>query len=47
MSGTDAPQAVDFGVSEDAPMILQGNERLYVATGISKAYNFIAEYADY
>ena len=47
VSGTDAPQAVDFGVSEDAPMILQGNERLYVATGISKAYNFIAEYADY
>jgi hypothetical protein len=47
VSGTDAPQTVDFGVSEDAAMILQPSERLYVATGISKTYNFIAEYADY
>lgn len=47
VSGTDAPTAVDFGVSEDSPMILQANERLYVATGIAKTYNFIAEYADY
>jgi hypothetical protein len=47
VSGTDGPAVVDFGVSDDSPMILQANERLYVATGIAKAYNFIAEYADY
>ncbi|MEW5685783.1 MAG: hypothetical protein AB1942_12770 [Pseudomonadota bacterium] len=47
VSGIDGPQVVDFGVSDDAPMILQASERLYVATGIAKAYNFIAEYADY
>lgn len=47
VSGTDGPSVVDFGYSEDNPMILQANERLYVATGITKAYNFIAEYADY
>src|SRR5574343_1023991 len=35
VSGTDGPSVIDFGFSEDAPMILQENERLYVATGIS------------
>lgn len=47
VSGTDGPSVIDFGFSEDAPMILQANERLYVATGISKSYNFVADYADY
>lgn len=47
VSGTDGPTVVDFGLSEDNPMILQANERLYVATGITKGYNFVAEYADY
>lgn len=47
VSGTDAPVVVEFGVSEDTPIILAATERLYVATGITKAYNFIAEYADY
>lgn len=47
VSGTDGPTVVDFGYSDDNPMILQANERVYVATGITKAYNFAAEYADY
>lgn len=47
VSGTDGPTVVDFGLSEDSPMLLQANERLYVATGITKGYNFVAEYADY
>lgn len=47
VSGTDGPTTVDFGFSDDNPMILQANERIYVATGITKAYNFVAEWADY
>jgi hypothetical protein len=47
VSGTDGPSNVDFGYSEDNPLILEANERVYVATGITKAYNFTAEYADY
>lgn len=49
VSGTDGPIALDFGYSEDNPMILQANERIYVAhsLGSSKAVAFIAEWADY
>lgn len=47
VSATDGPSVVDFGYSEANPMILQGSEQIYVATGISKKYHFVAEYADY
>lgn len=47
VSGTDGPTVIDFGLSDEAPMILQAGEQLYVATGISKGYHFTAEYADY
>jgi hypothetical protein len=47
VSGTDGPATVDFGYSDDNPLIGQANERIYVATGIAKSYNFIAEWADY
>jgi len=47
VSGTDGSLTVDFGFSDDNPMILQASERIYVATGISKSFNFIAEWADY
>jgi hypothetical protein len=47
VSGTDGAIAVDFGYSDDNPLIGQAGERIYVATGITKNYNFIAEWADY
>ncbi len=47
VSGTDGSTAVDFGYSDDNPLILQAAERIYVATGITKNYNFVAEWADY
>jgi len=47
VGATDAPVALDFGYSDDNPLILQANERLYVATGIAKHIAFIAEWADY
>ena len=47
VSGTDGPATVDFGYSDSNPLIGQPNERIYVATGITKAYNFVAEWADY
>lgn len=47
VSATDGPTVVDFGYSDSNPMILQAAERVYVATGISKKYHFVAEYADY
>ncbi|RAK63002.1 hypothetical protein [Phenylobacterium kunshanense] len=43
---TEAP-TTDFGYSDDSPVILQPNERLYVAEGQAKSVNFIAEWADY
>lgn len=49
VSGTDAPTLLDFGYSEDNPLMLQANERLYVAHSLasSKAIAFFAEWADY
>lgn len=47
VSGTDGPATVDFGYSDDNPLIGMALERIYVATGISKSYNFTAEWADY
>lgn len=47
VSGTEPAAEVDFGYSEDNPLILAANERIYVATGITKNYHFNAEWADY
>ena len=47
VSGSDAPSLVDFGFSESNPMLLEADEEIYVATGISKTYHFTAEYADF
>ena len=47
VSGTDGASVIDFGLSDDAPMILTALEEVYVATGIAKSFNFIAEWADY
>ncbi|MFA6043619.1 MAG: hypothetical protein WC718_01430 [Phycisphaerales bacterium] len=47
VSGTDAATTVSGGFSDDAPMILQANERIYVATGITKGYHVNAEWSDY
>lgn len=47
VSGTDGATTVDFGYSDANPLILQAAERVYVATGITKNYNFNAEWADY
>jgi hypothetical protein len=43
---TEAP-TTDFGYSDDNPLILQPNERLYMAEGQSVSVNAIAEWADY
>lgn len=34
-------------VSDDAPLILQPNERIYMAQGQSVSINVVAEWADY
>ena len=47
VSSTDAPVEIDFGFSDDNPMILAANEKLYVAPSIAKTFCFVAEYADY
>jgi hypothetical protein len=47
VSGTDGPVVIDFGVSDDNPLLMHAGETLLVATGISKSFNFIAEWADY
>lgn len=43
---TEAP-TTDFGYSDDNPLILQPNERLYMAQGQSVSINVVAEWADY
>lgn len=47
VSGTDGATVIDFGLSDASPMILTALEEIYVATGISKSFNFVAEWADY
>lgn len=47
VSSTDAPIELDFGFSDDNPMILGASEKLYVAPSIAKSFIFVAEYADY
>ena len=37
----------DFGYSDDNPLILTANERIYMAEGQTEAVNVIAEWADY
>lgn len=43
---TEAP-TTDFGYSDSNPLILQPNERLYMAQGQSASINVVAEWADY
>ena len=43
---TEAP-TTDFGYSDDNPLILQPNERIYMAEGQSVSINVVAEWADY
>jgi hypothetical protein len=43
---TEAP-TTDFGYTDDNPLILQPNERIYMAEGQSVSINAIAEWADY
>jgi len=43
---TGAP-TTDFGYSDDSPLILQPNERIYMAQGQSVSINIVAEWADY
>jgi len=43
---TEAP-TTDFGYSDDNPLILQPNERVYMAQGQSASINIVAEWADY
>lgn len=47
MAQTTAPPIADFGYSDDNPKILQANERLYVAVGVTGTWSFEAEWADY
>jgi hypothetical protein len=47
VSGTDGSTTVSAGYSDDNPLIGQASERIYVATGITKGYHVVAEWADY
>lgn len=47
MAGTTAPPIADFGYSDDNPKILSASEQIYVAAGVTGAWAFEAEWADY
>lgn len=45
-TGTEAP-TTDFGYSDDNPIFLAANERIYAAIAVTNAITFGAEWADY
>lgn len=47
VSASAAASNGDFGYSDTNPLILQPNERIYIAVGVAKSVNFTAEWADY
>lgn len=47
VSGTDGSTTVTAGYSDQNPLLMQASERIYVATGITKNYHVVAEWADY
>jgi hypothetical protein len=47
VNSTTAAIPVDFGYSEDNPLVLGPNEQLYVACSVSTACVFDADYSDY
>lgn len=44
---THQADATDFGFSDDNPMFLAANERLYMASSLSTSVNYSAEWADF
>jgi hypothetical protein len=47
MADTTEVPTVDLGYSDDNPMILAPNERIYAAVRVAKQITFNAEWADY
>ena len=47
MADTTEVPTTDFGYSDDNPLILAPNERIYAAVRVTKAIIFNAEWADY
>ena len=47
MADTTEVPTTDFGYSDDNPLILAPNERIYAAVRVTKAITFNAEWADY
>jgi hypothetical protein len=47
VGATAAGALADFGYSDDNPLFLAANEQLFVAVGVAKSVNFVAEWADY
>jgi hypothetical protein len=47
MAQTTAVPVTDFGYSDDNPKILQPNEQLFVAIGVTGSIGFEAEWANY
>lgn len=45
-ASTEAP-TTDFGYSDSNPLILQPNERIYMAEGQTMSVNVVAEWSDY
>lgn len=47
VSSTDPPTELDFGYSEDNPLVLQANERLYFAPSLAKTILLNVEGGNY
>lgn len=47
MAQTTAAPKTDFGYSDDNPMVLGANEKVYMDQGQAKSVNYVIEGADY
>jgi len=47
VSSSDSPIEIDFGYSDDNPLILRANERIYFAPSVAKAICLTVEGGDY
>lgn len=47
LAATTLPPSIDFGYSDDNPVILAAGEQIYVGSSVTGSWCFEAEWADY
>ena len=47
LAATTLPPVIDFGYSDDSPVIMAAGEQIYVGSAVTGSWSFEAEWADY